>query len=104
MIGSPAFKAIAHPVRRDILRRLRAGPQTAGELATHYTISKPSLSAHFNALKAADLVYAEREGTSLRYHLNLSVAEELLSAVMDLLGVDPAARAESDDVPLDRPL
>lgn len=88
MLNSNVYKAIAHPVRRDILKRLRAGPQTAGELAKHYDMSKPSLSAHFSVLKDADLIFARRQGNHIYYNLNLSVANEVLSALMDLFGIE----------------
>jgi DNA-binding transcriptional ArsR family regulator len=78
------FEAIAHPIRREILKRLREGPRTAGEIADGFTISKPSISHHLNALKDAGLIYGERSGTSIVYHLNLSVFEELMAAVLDL--------------------
>ena len=50
-----AFKALADPTRREVLRLLRRGEMTAGELADHFGISKPSMSHHFAVLKAADL-------------------------------------------------
>ena len=59
---------------------------TAGELADQFDLAKSTLSGHFNVLKDAGLVQEERRGNSIVYHLNLSVAEELLAAVMDLLG------------------
>ena len=58
---------------------------TAGELADQVSITKPTLSGHLNVLKAADLVTVERQGASLLYRLNLSVAEEALAGLMDLL-------------------
>jgi DNA-binding transcriptional ArsR family regulator len=78
------FEAIAHPVRREILKRLRDRPLSAGEIADGFAISKPSISHHLNALKDAGLIYGERAGTSIVYHLNLSVFEELMAAVLDL--------------------
>ncbi|WP_422345094.1 autorepressor SdpR family transcription factor [Parasphingorhabdus sp.] len=92
MLNSSVFKAIAHPVRRDILKRLRAGPQTAGDLAQHYAMSKPSLSAHFAVLKDADLVFTRRQGNFIFYNLNLTVADEILSTVMDLFGIEEGSR------------
>lgn len=88
MLNSNVYKAIAHPVRRDILKRLRVGPQSAGDLAADYDMSKPSLSAHFTVLKDADLVFTKRQGNHIHYHLNVSVAEDILSAIMDLFGIE----------------
>lgn len=84
MLNSSVFKALAHPVRRDILKRLRAGAQTAGDLAGHYDMSKPSLSSHFSVLKNADLIYARRDGNHIYYNLNVTVADEIMSLIMDL--------------------
>lgn len=76
------FEALSHPVRRQILALLRKGPMSAGELASHFEISKPTLSVHFNKLKEAELVAVERQGTSLIYHLNMSILEEALSGFL----------------------
>lgn len=78
------FKAVADPTRRQILTLLRARPLTAGEIAEHFDISKPSISHHLNQLKEADLVYGEREGTTITYHLNMTVFEEFVATVLDL--------------------
>lgn len=82
MTINAVFEALSHPVRRDILKLLRAGPQSAGELAGHFDLSKPTLSVHFAKLKEADLVTVERQGTSLIYHLNMSILEEALSGFL----------------------
>ena len=67
------FEALSHPVRREILQLLRSGPMSAGALAEHFTLSKPTLSVHFAKLKEAELVAVERQGTSLINHLNMSL-------------------------------
>lgn len=89
------FQALAHPVRRAVLKKLKDGPMSAGDLAEAFPVSKPTMSRHFAALKDAGLIRAERTGTTIRYRLNVSVAEEAVAAVMGLLG--GADRAESDD-------
>jgi ArsR family transcriptional regulator len=76
------FEALSHPVRRQILGLLKKGPMSAGELASHFDLSKPTLSVHFNKLKEAGLVAVERQGTSLIYHLNMSILEEALSGFL----------------------
>jgi DNA-binding transcriptional ArsR family regulator len=73
------FEALAHPVRRDILKLLRKRPMSAGELSEHFEIAKPTLSGH--------LVTTERQGTTIIYHLNTSAMEEALGAFMALAGV-----------------
>ncbi len=80
------FEALAHPVRREILKLLRKRAMSAGELAEHFTIAKPTLSGHFTVLKNADLVSTERQGTTIIYRLNLSVMEEALAAFVALAG------------------
>lgn len=78
------FEALSHPVRRRILALLKAGPKSAGALASGFDLSKPTMSVHFNKLRDAGLVEVERQGTSLIYSLNVSVLEEALAGVLDL--------------------
>jgi len=85
------FKALADPTRREILRLLRARPHAAGEIARHFDIPKPTLSGHLAVLRAADLVDAERQGTSLIYHLKMSVLEEAMLLFSDRMGLRGAA-------------
>ena len=80
------FEALAHPVRREILKLLRKRAMSAGELAAHFTIAKPTLSGHFAVLKTAGLVTTERQGTTIMYRLNTSVMEDALAAFMALAG------------------
>src|ERR1700761_2379697 len=81
-----AFDALAHPVRRDILKLLRSRPMSAGDLAARFDLAKPTLSGHFTVLKNADLIRAERRGTTIIYHLNMSVLEEAAALLLDLAG------------------
>jgi len=83
---SDVFDALAHPVRREILRLLRGGAMSAGDLAGHFELAKPTLSGHFTILKNADLIASERRGTTILYRLNMSVLEETLAAMMELAG------------------
>lgn len=83
-----AFKALADATRRRILKLLGDGPMTAGEIAEKFDLAKSTLSGHFAVLKAADLIQEERRGATIVYSLNLSVVEETLASVMDLLKVD----------------
>ena len=96
---SDVYKALSHPVRRDILARLRHGPQTAGVLAEQFDLAKPTLSGHFSVLREAGLIEAEREGTSIVYHLKLSVLEEALSGAMDLFGIGAKAGEKKIETP-----
>ena len=76
------FKALNDPTRRQILDLLRERDLTAGDIADHFAISKPSISHHLDVLKRAELVRAEREGQYLRYALNSTVMEDLLAWVI----------------------
>ncbi|MGF1567118.1 MAG: autorepressor SdpR family transcription factor [Nodosilinea sp.] len=77
------YKALADPTRRKILELLYARDLSAGEIATHFKLAKPTLSGHFAVLKAADLIQADKVGTTIIYHLNLSVLEEALLSLMN---------------------
>ena len=81
------FKALADPSRRRMLKLLQKGSLTAGELAEHFDFSAPSVSHHLSALKAAELVRAERRGQNIVYSLNTSVLEDASRFLLDILGV-----------------
>src|SRR5215471_3763625 len=81
-----AFKALADPTRREVLRLLRAGEMTAGELAERFDMTKPSMSHHFSVLKQADLIGSRRDGQQVYYYLNTTVVEDVLSIFWDLFG------------------
>jgi DNA-binding transcriptional ArsR family regulator len=83
------FEALSHPVRREILQLLKAGPMSAGDLAGHFALSKPTLSVHFAKLREAELVAVERQGTSLIYHLNMSILEEALGGFLAISETKP---------------
>lgn len=87
-----AFKAIADPARREILRLLRNGEMTAGELAEHFDMSKPTMSHHFAVLAEADLITRRREGQTIWYGLNTTVLQDVLAWMMDLAGDQPQGR------------
>ena len=82
MSVNAVFEALAHPVRRKILRLLRQGPMSAGEIASHFDLTKPTLSSHFNKLKQAGLVAVVRQGTSLIYSLNADLLQEAVSGLL----------------------
>lgn len=77
-MGGEAFKALGDPTRRHILELLRTKDLTAGEIAEHFDMTKPSLSHHLNTLKTAGLVDAERDGQNIIYSLNTSVLQDLM--------------------------
>jgi DNA-binding transcriptional ArsR family regulator len=81
-----AFKAIADPTRREILRLLRRREMTAGELAERFDMTKPTMSHHFAVLKDAELISSRREGQTIWYGLNTSVLEDVIAWAVDLAG------------------
>lgn len=89
------YKALADPTRREILRLLRDRAMTAGELASHFALSKPTLSGHFAVLREADLIHADKVGTTITYRLHLSVLEDALRLLMDRFGLGEAGRSST---------
>jgi DNA-binding transcriptional ArsR family regulator len=77
---STVFKALADPTRRRVLELLRQQPMSAGDLAAHFDVSKPTMSAHFAVLREANLVVSEKRGKSVVYQLQMSVLEDALLA------------------------
>ena len=95
------FKALSHPTRRKILVTLRDGPKSSGDIAAAFDMAWPTITAHLTALKDAGLVDAERTGTSIRYRLVMSAAEEAAAFLMDLMGADEATAtlAKEEETP-----
>lgn len=88
-----AFKALADPTRRRILELLAQGDMTAGEIAAHFSMTKPSVSHHLNILKAAGLISDQRKGQSIVYSVNLTVFQELVKWFYDV----DLVKGEPDD-------
>lgn len=82
------FKALADPTRRKVLQLLRERPMTAGELAEQFPVSKPTMSAHFAKLVEADLIDAEKTGTTITYRLKMSVLEDALLGFTQAFGLE----------------
>lgn len=80
---SDGFKALADPTRRRILELLSGGDLTAGEIAAHFNMTRPSVSHHLNALKNAGLVSDERRGQTIVYSVNLTVFQEMIKWFYD---------------------
>ncbi len=78
------YAALADPTRRKILRLLRGGSLTAGEISEKFHLTKPTLSHHFRVLRAAGLIRAERRGTSIVYTLQSNVLEDLAAELLEL--------------------
>jgi DNA-binding transcriptional ArsR family regulator len=81
------FDALSHPIRREVLQLLKGGGVSAGELASHFDVSKPTMSGHFAKLKAAGLIRGENKGGTIIYTLNMSTLEEALMGFMGRMGL-----------------
>jgi DNA-binding transcriptional ArsR family regulator len=77
------FRAFADQTRRDILKMLRAGPLTSGQIADRFDSSWPTISRHLSVLANADLVVAVRRGSEVYYELNTSVLQDLVQHLME---------------------
>ncbi len=77
------FKALNDPTRREILEILKKKDLTAGEIAEHFSISKPSISHHLDLLRQAGLVVSVKEGQFMYYSINITVMDELLKWLME---------------------
>ena len=80
------WKALADPIRREILNLLKNGPLSAGEIVDHFSVTGASISRHLSVLKEADLIRDRREGKFIYYELNASVLEEIMLWITDLKG------------------
>lgn len=72
------FKALNDKTRRDILELLKKEDLTAGQIATHFSFSKPTISHHLDLLKQAELLTSVKKGQFIFYSLNTTVMDELL--------------------------
>lgn len=67
-----ALDALGSPVRREILLRLRAKPQTVAEIAERFPVSRPAISRHLATLRRAGLVTSRASGTQRVYAVRLA--------------------------------
>ena len=72
-----ALKAMAAPPRREILRLVRTGELSAGEIAAHFDVTRPAVSQHLNVLKEAGLLSERRNGTRRFYRARPQGLDEL---------------------------
>ncbi len=77
------YKAISDGTRRTILKLLRERDMTAGEIAGHFDLTKPTLSKHFAVLREAGLVTDEKKGRNITYRLNPELLETALVSLME---------------------
>ena len=80
------LKALSDPIRRDILKLLKKGSLTAGEITEHFSVTNAAISRHLSVLREADLIRDCRNGKFINYELNSSVLEEIMLWITTLKG------------------
>ena len=76
------FKALADPTRREILRLLRSGPKSSGQIAQSFDSAWPTISRHLAVLRDAGLVSTERDGSTVMYELETTVFQDTVEQLM----------------------
>ena len=79
------FTALSDDTRRKMLVMLKKGSMSAGEIADHFDISKPSITFHLKILKEAELVSSKKKGQFVIYTLQVTVFEEAMMLFMGML-------------------
>ena len=82
------LRALADPIRREILNMLKRGRLSAGEITEHFPVTGASISRHLSVLKEADLIRDTREGKFIFYEINTSVLEETMLWLSELKGAN----------------
>jgi DNA-binding transcriptional ArsR family regulator len=80
------LRALADPIRREILTLLRQKKLSAGEICDHFSVTGAAVSRHLSVLKEADLIRDTREGKFIFYELNTSVLEDVMFWLTGLKG------------------
>lgn len=93
---SETLKALAAPIRRQILDSLKAGPKSAGEIGELFDVTGATVSHHLTVLKKAGLILEEREKTYIYYRLNVTVFEEVLVWIAGFGGEEHEKRDEEN--------
>lgn len=90
------LRALADPIRREILNLLKNGRMSAGEIVSHFDVTAASISRHLSVLKDADLIRDTREGKFIYYELNTSVLEDIMLWITELKGADTYAETNEE--------
>ena len=80
------MRALADPIRREILSMLKRGRMSAGDIVSRFDVTGASISRHLSVLKEADLIRDTREGKYIYYEINTSVLEEIMLWIKMLKG------------------
>jgi DNA-binding transcriptional ArsR family regulator len=83
MTMNAVFRALADPTRREILKMLRSGPRTSGEIAERFPARWATVSRHLGVLRDAELILAERDGQYVRYALSTTVFQDVTEHLLD---------------------
>lgn len=97
MAGIDAYKALADPTRRMILKLLRDDDLAAGAIAEQFEMSWPSVSRHLGVLTSAGLVAARRQGQQVIYSLTTSVLADIVTELADMSRLNDAPRKAAVD-------
>ncbi len=89
------YRALGDPHRRTILRALRGGERTAGELSVVTGLRPAALTHHLTVLKLADLVRVERRGQYQVYSLNTTVFQDFAAEVLSWFGESAAVKEDA---------
>lgn len=81
---SKVFKALSDKTRREILKLLNNKDMSAGEIAEHFDMSKPSISKHLDILREAELISSEKKGQFVIYSINTSIIQEVLGNFLEI--------------------
>jgi DNA-binding transcriptional ArsR family regulator len=77
------FKALSDPTRREILKLLRNGPRTSGEIADRFPSAWATISRHLAVLRDSGLILSERNGQQIVYELNTTVFEDVINHLLE---------------------
>ena len=88
------LRAINNPTRREILRRLASGEQSAGAVAGHFRLTRPAISLHLGVLRDAGLITVRKQAQSRLYAIN-PVAVDQLRARFDQFWDDALPRLKT---------
>lgn len=80
------FKALADPVRREILVLLKDGKLSAGDIGQHFDMTGATISYHLSQLKKANLIFETKHKNFIYYEINVSVFEEIMLWISQFYG------------------